>query len=416
MRRWPLILIGMILVITLAACAESSTPTVLPADPEDSLPSENPILEQEVETYVPADPEIEANRSEETKMEASDFGETELAGTESQDEPDSILYEVARDYLFWTGAGARYSLTVNEDGTFSGSIQHPLEETPTNFSGQFSAPEAINAYTYTMTVEQIQGDNPDFSEGAEVLLYVGGGALIQDMPRAVYNRMVLSLVDDTISPLVLPYWTIYSQTSDHAYMADGLTDGENQTLTIAGNLSQIPENAFRGCRLQAVIIPETVTHIGDYAFAYCSELTDVTIQGSASIGYEAFEGCSQLRNVNVDERVTEIGGFAFRYTPWLEEQGEFAVLNGVLLNYAGNSSEIVLPDQISKIGAQAFVSAQINQSLTITKLTIPISVSSIEAGAFAGYSGMTICGVPGSYAEVYAKENNIPFLPDVAGT
>ena len=42
--------------------------------------------------------------------------------------------------------------------------------------------------------------------------------------------------------------------------------------------------------------------------------------------------------------------------------------------------------------------------------------ASIEAGAFAGYSGMTICGVPGSYAEVYAKENNIPFLPDGAET
>ena len=259
-----------------------------------------------------------------------------------------------------------------------------------------------------MVVEQAQGDNPDFSAGAEVMLYVGGGSLIQDVPKAVYHRLVLSLYNDDIVPLVLPYWTVYCQASDRAYMADGLADGGNQAVTIAENLTQIPEHAFQGCALQNVTIPETVTHIGDYAFAYCTELTEVNIQGPASIGYEAFEGCSALHHVTVDEGVRDIGGFAFRYTPWLEDQGEFAVLNGVLLNYAGNESEIVLPDQITKIGSQAFASAQINQGLTITQLTIPSQVAAIETDAFAGFHGMTICGAAGSYAETFAAGKRHP--------
>ena len=61
-----------------------------------------------------------------------------------------------------------------------------------------------------------------------------------------------------------------------------------------------------------LIIPNSVTSIGDYAFAYCSGLTSVTIPNSvASIGGSAFYECSGLTSVTIGSGVTHIGDKAF---------------------------------------------------------------------------------------------------------
>lgn len=51
----------------------------------------------------------------------------------------------------------------------------------------------------------------------------------------------------------------------------------------------------------------SVTMIGDYAFAYCERLTDVTVPASVkSIGYAAFYGCDSLTSITVLSPTTEI--------------------------------------------------------------------------------------------------------------
>ena len=60
------------------------------------------------------------------------------------------------------------------------------------------------------------------------------------------------------------------------------------------------------------VIPESVTSIDDYAFAYCSGLTGVTIpEGVISIGNAAFAECRGLTSVTIPEGVTSIGNDAF---------------------------------------------------------------------------------------------------------
>ena len=61
-----------------------------------------------------------------------------------------------------------------------------------------------------------------------------------------------------------------------------------------------------------LIIPNSVTSIGEWAFAYCYGLTSVTIPNSVtSIGNRAFVGCSGLTSVTIGSGVTSIGYSAF---------------------------------------------------------------------------------------------------------
>ena len=61
-----------------------------------------------------------------------------------------------------------------------------------------------------------------------------------------------------------------------------------------------------------LVIPDSVTSIGNYAFRGCSGLISVTIgNGVTSIGVEAFSGCSGLTSVTIGNGVTSIGSCAF---------------------------------------------------------------------------------------------------------
>ena len=78
-----------------------------------------------------------------------------------------------------------------------------------------------------------------------------------------------------------------------------------------------------------------VTSIGDYAFVYCSSLTEVTIpEGVTSIGVGAFGACSNLTKVIIAEGVTSIKDRAF--------EG------------CGSLTEVTIPKSVTSIGKMAF--------------------------------------------------------------
>ena len=70
-------------------------------------------------------------------------------------------------------------------------------------------------------------------------------------------------------------------------------------LIIPDSVTSIGYYAFRGCSsLTSVVIPDSVTSIGDYAFYSCDSLTSVVIGDSVtSIGYDAFYSCDSLTSV-----------------------------------------------------------------------------------------------------------------------
>ena len=85
------------------------------------------------------------------------------------------------------------------------------------------------------------------------------------------------------------------------------------SIVIPNSVTSIGECAFAGCSsLTSVVIGDGVTSIGNSAFNGCSSLTSVTIPNSVtSIGNSAFYNCSSLTSIVIPVSVTSIGDWAF---------------------------------------------------------------------------------------------------------
>ena len=64
------------------------------------------------------------------------------------------------------------------------------------------------------------------------------------------------------------------------------------------SLTTIGLGALSHCAFREVVIPDGVTHLGDYAMDCCERLETLTIgRGVRHIGYAAFENCKRLKRV-----------------------------------------------------------------------------------------------------------------------
>ncbi len=135
-------------------------------------------------------------------------------------------------------------------------------------------------------------------------------------------------------------------------------------------------------------IPDTVTIIGDYAFADCGELTSITIGDCVtSIGDCAFYFCKSLTSITIPDSVMSIGDNAFRAC---ESLASIMIGDGVTnigdeaFSYCSGLTSITIGDCVTKIGKRAFESCS-----SLTSITIPNSVTSIAYGAFNNCSQLT---------------------------
>ncbi len=92
-----------------------------------------------------------------------------------------------------------------------------------------------------------------------------------------------------------------------------MTHTGKETMTIEEGVEVIETGQY--CEredITAVVLPQSVKHIGDYAFAGCKNLTYIDIQeGVTEIGERAFAGCSSMKEICIPQSTREIGAKAF---------------------------------------------------------------------------------------------------------
>ncbi len=180
---------------------------------------------------------------------------------------------------------------------------------------------------------------------------------------------------------------------------DGVLYNKNQNILLCmpsgkdlknyempANIDTIGSAAFYDCKsLSSINISHNVTSIGNWAFAFCSNLKDINTSDSVtSIGEHAFFSCSSLKNVSLSHNMGRI-----QYATFYD---------------CSNLISIIIPDGITMIELSAFSNCN-----NLVSVTIPSSVISINKDAFVGSNNVTIITPKGSYAEKYAKENNVPY-------
>ena len=191
-------------------------------------------------------------------------------------------------------------------------------------------------------------------------------------------------------------YTSNDEIGEYAFAyCSGLT-----SLTLPVGITSIGEFAFSGCSgLTSLPLPAGITSIGEYAFSGCSGLTSLTLPaGITEIGESTFSNCSGLTSLTLPDGITSIGISAFAYCSGLTSlnlpAGITSINYGAFLDCSGLTS-LTLPAGITSIGSRAFYGCS-----GLTSLTLPAGITSISDDTFYGCSGLTSLTLPAGITSI----------------
>lgn len=213
------------------------------------------------------------------------------------------------------------------------------------------------------------------------------------------------------------------------YLCSGITtfrfaegfDAENNTYKTESRLGAIGNYAFagssyaattRGVNAASIVIPKSVTSIGNYAFTYCISLTSVIFESGSvlqTIGDYAFRATVTtagryvpITSISIPASVKSIGTYAFAYCYSLTTVTfEKDASGNTSLQYIGahafrNTSiqTIVLPDTVKSLTGPTTIasdsqSSAFYQCTSLTSVTLPANLTHTGQSTFYGCTSLT---------------------------
>jgi len=219
---------------------------------------------------------------------------------------------------------------------------------------------------------------------------------VQEMAELEVNGFVVRLQKN--QELALEYYTgtdavvtIPADVDGHPItLINEYAFAKNETITkvvLPDTVREIGNGAFGGCpNLEEVVLTETVEMIDSYAFTFCPKLQEIRLPAKLQgIHRGTFEGCTALHTVYLPGMLHFIGPGAFSRCTALTE-----------LRFA---------DGLERVLSGAFADSDLKA------VHLPASVMHIGRTIF-GDSATELHAPAGSFAEQYAKENNIAFVAE----
>ena len=148
-----------------------------------------------------------------------------------------------------------------------------------------------------------------------------------------------------------------------------------KSVTIQGNVSDIPEYAFSNCSsLNGVVISDGVQKIDAFAFNSCKALTKVDLPDSIiEMSSSSFQNCSSLEELNINSS-------KYRNQGKVVYSSDFKNLLFCLPTIEG---EVTIPEGVTSICEEAFYNCN-----KMTQVTIPDSVTEIGDRCFKGCTSL----------------------------
>ena len=132
----------------------------------------------------------------------------------------------------------------------------------------------------------------------------------------------------------------------------------NYVATFKDGVTTIPSKVFKDLKCNdkkiSVIIPDSVTSIGERAFQGCASLESISFPKVISIGKSAFEGCASLKSVFFP-KVTSIGVWAFEGCASLKSISfpKVTSIGGWAFEGCASLKSVSFPE-VTSIGKRAF--------------------------------------------------------------
>lgn len=207
----------------------------------------------------------------------------------------------------------------------------------------------------------------------------------------------------SVSRVILP--STVTKIGDNAFK----NCSQLTSIALPDQVTELGNGAFSGSGLTAITLPANITKIGTYCFWGCTNMKSANIQAQLTAIPEGAFSQADLNEVTIPNTVTEIGTAAFQFCYSLNNiKGLYHVTK--IKDYAFNMCKA-----LESINLPATLQSMDIQSLSncdkLTTITIPASVSYIGKSAFINDASLTsILVEPAS--ESYLSADGILYTKD----
>lgn len=178
---------------------------------------------------------------------------------------------------------------------------------------------------------------------------------------------------------------------------DDLDNIEN--IVISGAVD-VPRYMFEKCTgLKEVILKNGILSVGEYVFKGCSSLESVIFENVAlkKISVDMFSGCSALSSIALPDSVTEIERNAFFETGLRNIQlpEKLTLIGAYAFCNCKNLEQVQLPSQLKELGNGAFSSCE-----NLTQIQLPAQLNKLGTDAFRNCTSLDKIDIPAGLTQI----------------